>query len=74
MAGISHKVELTKEETIRYEIARAEFYKATTNIVADVAIRIGVHPAGYGMYGPEVTYEAGERKWFATWSRLNSCD
>ena len=69
--GKVHKVEMTLEERKRY-------LKAVSEIVEDVAERVGVDPRGYGCYGPSIKSKWNETTqefvWVAEWSRLDSCD
>ena len=71
---LQHSVKLTKEEVDRFVKARKQFEETQSDIVAGIAIRLGVHPAGYGMYGEKIVYDYTERAYMAQWSRSPSCD
>lgn len=61
-----------KEALEWYEAFSYTYRMPVEKVVASVAIRIGYHPAGYGMYSPKIIDEEGML--FATWARHESCD
>ena len=67
---INMKVALTNKESL--SLAFDDF--SEEEIVAQVAIRVGYHPAGYGMYGAKVVFDYENEDFFAVWSRGDSCD
>lgn len=68
MSWINHKVELKNEEINQYEGT----YKNVKDIVADVAIRTGWHPAGYGIVREEIVEQ--DNKYYALWDSSDNCD
>lgn len=61
--------EITKEQfEYLQNCDRKEFY----DFVENEAVHSPFHPAGYGLYNPNILNK--EDKYFITWEHLDSCD
>ncbi len=62
-----HKYELTDEEITDFALG-----KPISKIVYDVAVRVGYHPLGYGIWNERIINPTGI--YYATWHSSKSCD
>ena len=62
--------EITTEE---YEELKAlQTASVISDYIADIAVRCGYHPAGYGFWN--ATFYTADGKYYVKWQRQDSCD